>query len=140
MRSLWATALALGWLLGSAGLAAHHSFAAEFDINQPVTLTGVLTRMDWINPHGWVYVDVKDADGTVTSWAVETGAPSALQRRGFRRTDFPVGIEVHVTGYRAKSGKPVANGRSIKLPDGRDFFLSPETGVQAPGADSTPGR
>ena len=110
-QTLWVGIAAAAWLALGVRSAAHHSFAAEFDISQPVTLTGVLTRMEWINPHGWVYVEVKNGDGTPTTWAVETGAPNSLQRRGFRRTDFPVGVEVRVTGYRAKSGKAVANVR-----------------------------
>jgi DNA/RNA endonuclease YhcR with UshA esterase domain len=132
---------AAAWLVTSAPTAAHHSFAAEFDINQPVTLTGILSRMEWINPHGWVYVDVKNNDGSVTTWAVETGAPNALQRRGARKTDFPVGVEVKVTGYRAKSGKAIANGRTITFPDGRDFFFgSSGTGEPADGAEKRSGN
>ena len=72
---------------------AHHSFAAEFDAKKPVKLRGTVTKMEWINPHGWIYVDVKEADGTVVSWAVETGGPTALLRRGVRKTDFPIGAE-----------------------------------------------
>ena len=102
---------------------AHHSFAAEFDINQPITLTGVLTKMEWVNPHGWIYIDVKEADGKVTNWAIEAGGPTALLRRGLRKTDFPTGLEVKVEGYRAKSGAPKANGRTVTLKDGRNFFL-----------------
>ena len=115
---------------------AHHSFAAEFDVNQPVTLQGVLTKMEWINPHGWIYVDVTNEDGTVTTWDVETGAPNALLRRGLRRTDFPVGVAVRITGYKAKSGKPIANGRTVTFPDGRDFFFgSSGNGAPDDGAD-----
>ena len=109
---------------------AHHSFAAEFDINQPITLRGSLTKMEWVNPHGWIYIDVKDADGKVENWAIEAGGPTALLRRGLRKTDFPVGIEVVVEGFRAKSGAPKANGRSVTLADGRNFFL---------GASDAPG-
>ena len=102
---------------------AHHSFAAEFDINQPITLKGVLTKMEWVNPHGWIYVDVAEPDGKVVNWAIEAGGPTALLRRGLRKTDFPAGVEVTVEGYRAKSGAPKANGRSVTLKDGRNFFL-----------------
>lgn len=109
---------------------AHHSFAAEFDIDKPVKLQGVLTRMDWVNPHGWIYVDVKEADGKVVNWAIEAGGPTALLRRGLRKTDFPIGTEVMVDGYRAKSGAPRANGRTVTFKDGRNFFL---------GASDTPG-
>ena len=109
---------------------AHHSFAAEFDIEQPITLKGKLTKMEWVNPHGWIYIDVADAGGQVVNWAVEAGGPTALLRRGLRKTDFPEGTEVVVQGYRAKSGAPKANGRSVTLTDGRNFFL---------GASDAPG-
>lgn len=106
---------------------AHHSFAAEFDINQPITLKGTLTKMEWVNPHGWIYVDVKDADGKVVNWAVETEAPNALVRRGLRKTDFPIGLEVVLDGFRAKNGSNTVSSRAIKLPDGRNFFMGTET-------------
>jgi len=109
---------------------AHHSFAAEFDVNQPITLDGILTRMEWVNPHGWIYVDVKRPDGTVQNWAIESGGPTQLLKRGLRKTDFPPGIEVKVTGFRARNGTPTANGQSVTLKDGRNFFL---------GAPTTPG-
>jgi hypothetical protein len=109
---------------------AHHAFATEYDIDKPVALEGTLTKIEWINPHGWIYIDVKDKTGKLTNWAIEFGGPNALLRRGLRKTDFPVGGVVQVKGYLAKSGKPVANGTSVKLPDGRDFF----TGSSGPGA------
>ena len=104
-------------------VSAHHSFAAEFDIDVPVELKGVLTRMDWVNPHGWLYIDVTDSDGTVVNWAIEAGGPNQLLRRGLRKTDFPLGIEVLVQGFAAKSGAPKANGQEITMADGRNFFL-----------------
>jgi hypothetical protein len=130
MRAKFVLILVGGVLLSTLTARAHHSFAAEFDINQPITLTGVLTKMEWVNPHGWIYIDVKEADGTVTNWAIEAGGPTALLRRGLRKTDFPTGLEVKVEGYRAKSGAPKANGRTVTLKDGRNFFL---------GASDTPG-
>lgn len=136
-----AAVAAAAWLSATSAVTAHHSFAAEFDVNQPVTLQGVLTKMEWINPHGWIYVDVRNDDGSVTTWAVETGAPNALLRRGLRRSDFPLGVEVRITGYKAKSGKPVANGRTVTFPDGRDFFFgSSGTGAPDDGADPTESR
>jgi len=122
--------LAGGIVLAALPARAHHSFAAEFDIDKPVKLQGVLTRMDWVNPHGWIYVDVKEPDGKVVNWAIEAGGPTALLRRGLRKTDFPIGSEVMVDGYRAKSGAPRANGRTVTFRDGRNFFL---------GASETPG-
>ena len=124
--------IAGGILLGALPGRAHHSFSAEFDINQPVKLTGVLTKMDWVNPHGWLYIDVTQPDGKVVNWAIEAGGPTQLLRRGLRKTDFPAGIEVTVEGFRARSGKPIANGRSVTMKDGRNLFLGPEAGQ--PGA------
>jgi hypothetical protein len=120
--------IAGGVLLAALPGRAHHSFSAEFDINQPIKLTGVLTKMDWVNPHGWIYIDVRQPDGTVVNWAIEAGGATALLRRGLRRTDFPAGIELTVEGFRAKSGEPKANGRSVTMKDGRNFFLGPEAG------------
>jgi hypothetical protein len=114
---------------------AHHSFAAEYDATKPVTLHGKLTKLSWVNPHGWIYVDVVNPDKTVTNWAVEFGSPNALLRRGLRETDFPSGIVLTVNGYRAKSGEKVINGTSVTLPDGRSLF----TGSVGTGAPGDPG-
>jgi hypothetical protein len=121
MKKLVALAgLAVLWAIP---VAAHHSFAAEFDQSQPVTLKGKLTQMEWVNPHGWLYVDVMQPDGKVANWAVEAGAPNTLLRRGLRKTDFPIGSELIVEGYRAKNGSNTANGTNVKFADGRSFFL-----------------
>lgn len=123
-------AMVFGLVLAATPVRAHHSFAAEYDINQPVTLKGTLSKMEWVNPHGWIYVDVTAPDGKVTTWAVEAGAPNALLRRGLRANDFPVGKEVIIDGYRAKDGSPTANGLTVKFSDGRNFFM----GTQGNGA------
>lgn len=114
---------------------AHHSFAAEYDASKPITLQGKLTKLSWVNPHGWIYVDVVNPDKTVTSWAVEFGSPNALLRRGLRESDFPLGMNLTVNGYLSKNGKKIINGTSVKLPDGRSLF----TGSVGTGAPGDPG-
>jgi hypothetical protein len=122
---------AAGSLLAAVPAFAHHAFAAEYDLNQPVVLKGTLTKVDWVNPHGWIFVDVKDENGKVQNWAVEFGSPNAMLRRGLRRTDFPAGIEVIVKGYRAKDSTLTVNGTSVKLPDGRNLLVG-SSGTGAP--------
>jgi hypothetical protein len=104
-------------------LSAHHAFSAEFDATKPVTLQGVVTKFEMINPHSWIYIDVKDDDGKVTNWAVELGAPNALFRRGFRKDTITTGAELMINGYLAKNGKAIANGRSVRFKDGKELFV-----------------
>ena len=126
----------LGLWLAVTPVSAHHAFTAEFDANQPVTMRGLVTKIEWINPHSWLHVDVKGPDGQVVNWRFELGAPNALFRRGWRKDSIPLGIEVEVTGFRGKSGRPVANGRTIKFADGRELFAgSSGTGAPVDGAD-----
>ena len=116
---------------------AHHAFSAEFDSSKPVELKGVVTKIQWTNPHSWIYVDVKEPNGQVTSWAVEFGSPYSLLQKGLRKTSFPIGVEVVVKGHRAKSGKTVANGSSVTLPDGKGFYTGAE---DSPGAQASAAR
>jgi len=132
MKLFRSVVTAAGFVLAAAlPVLAHHSFAAEFDANKPVTLKGTLTKMEWINPHGWIHMDVKGTDGKVVTWAIEAGAPNALIRRGLRKTDFPIGSEIVVDGYRAKDGTPKANGVTVKFADGKNFFVG-SSGTGAP--------
>ena len=136
MRAKLSVAIAsVAVLLATRPVMGHHSFAAEFDEKKPITLKGTLTRMEWVNPHGWIYMDVKGPDGTVVNWGIEAGAPNALLRRGLRKTDFAPGTEIVVTGFLAKNGTATANGRTVTLPDGREFFAGSSNGGPADGAD-----
>lgn len=114
--------VAVGMLLAAVPVFAHHSFAAEFAANKPVTMKGTITRMEWSNPHAWLYIDVKGPDGKVVNWAIEFGAPNALYRRGWRNTDLPVGVEVTVQGYLAKDGSAKVSATDVTLPDGKKLF------------------
>ncbi len=114
---------AAGLLLIAATAHAHHAFSSEFDAARPVELRGVVTRMEWINPHSWITIDVTNEDGSVETWEIEAGAPNAMFRRGFTRDSLPVGTEVVVRGYQARDGGPRANGRDLTLPDGQRLFL-----------------
>ncbi len=117
-------------ILSGAPVWAHHAFAAEFDAKKPVKLRGTVTKMEWINPHAWIHVDVKKADGTVDEWMVEAGTPNTLLRRGFTRDSLKPGTEIIVDGYQSKDGSLRANGRDVTLPDGKTLFL----GSSAPDA------
>jgi hypothetical protein len=110
---------------------AHHAFAAEFDAKRPVHLEGTLTKVELINPHSWIHVNVTGPDGKVTTWMVEAGSPNVLLRRGFNKNTIPVGTKVIVDGYQSKDGSDRANGRDITLPNGQKLFLG-SSGTGAP--------
>ncbi|MBI3049623.1 MAG: hypothetical protein HYY76_15065 [Acidobacteria bacterium] len=120
---LFLAAATLVMVAAAAPLRAHHAFAAEFDGTKPVTLTGTVTKMDWINPHAWLYIDVKGPDGKVVGWMIEGGAPNALLRRGWNRRSVPPGTVVIVEGFRAKDGSSRASGGAVTLPDGKKLFI-----------------
>jgi hypothetical protein len=112
-----------GLLLCRTPVFGHHAFDADFDERDRITLKGTLTKVEWINPHGWIHLDVKGPGGEVANWAIETGAPATLLRRGVRKNDFRVGMEISVDGYRAKKKAATIAGRRITLPDGTELFL-----------------
>jgi hypothetical protein len=117
------TRLLIGGFILTAQAWAHHSFAAEFDIKKPVRLEGTVTKMEWINPHAWIHIDVKGPDGKITSWMVEGGTPNILLRRGFTKQSLEKGTAVIVEGYQAKNGENRANGSNITFTDGKRLFL-----------------
>src|ERR1700741_5370117 len=117
--SLLVAGAAVVTLVAGAPLVAHHAFSAEFDSTRPVTLKGTFTKMEWINPHAWLHMDVKSPDGKTVSWAVEGGAPNALLRRGWNRNSVPIGTEIGVEGYQSKDGSNRANGRDETFAKGR---------------------
>ncbi len=125
-------------LMAGVSVTAHHAFSAEFDADMPVNLTGTVTKMEWVNPHSWIHIDVEKPDGTTEAWMIEGGAPNALLRRGFNKNSLPPGITIMVEGYQAKDGAMRANGRDITFEDGSKLFVgSSGTGAPADGRDPT---
>ena len=133
--------LVLGGMLATPAIA-HHAFSAEFDANRPLHMEGVVVKMEWINPHSWVHVEVTNDDGSKTVWMVEGGTPNTLFRRGFTQDSLSPGTEIVIDGYQAKDGSDKMNGRDLTFPDGRKLFLgSSGTGAPTDGADVTePGQ
>jgi hypothetical protein len=126
--------LAAGALCAVQPAQAHHAFAAEYDVAKPVELKGTLTRMEWVNPHGWIYMDVKQPDGTTKHWTIEASGPSQMSRRGLKKTDFVDGMSLTVKGYQGIKDPALANGRTLVLADGRSFYIG-SVGGPNDGAD-----
>ena len=142
-RHMIAVVVAVGgiglWLTGTAApVEAHHAFAAEFDADRPVEFSGTVTKVEWVNPHVWIHMDVNLDDGSTAEWAFEAGTPNVLFRRGFTRESLLPGTEVNVDGYQAKDGTNRANGRDITLADGTKLFLG-SSGTGAPYELARPG-
>ncbi len=137
-RKLWFLVVGAGLLIGGGQAVAHHAFSAEFDATAPVKLTGPITKVELINPHAWIHMEVTTPDGKIEKWAVEGGTPNTLQRRGITRDTIKLGTVIVVQGYRSKDGSMRANGRDITFPDGRTLFMgSSGTGAPRDGKDAT---
>ena len=136
MRRRIAVTLTLaGLLLAAVPLFAHHAFTAEFDAKKPLKLRGTVAKIELINPHSWIHIDVKNSDGTTTRWMIEGGTPNTLLRRGFTKSSLPVGTEILVDGYQAKDGSNRANGRDLTFPDGKKIVLG-SSGPEGPPPDA----
>jgi hypothetical protein len=132
LRRVLLALAASAMLVAATQSSAHHAFAAEFDADQPIDLKGSVTRIKWVNPHSWLFFDVKAADGSVTNWGVEFGAPNQLAKIGLKKSDVAVGTEVHIKGYRSKNGGPFGYSVIVTFADGRTF--------QTGGAQDAPAR
>ena len=131
MRTIRFMTAAAAMLISALSLPAHHAFTAEFDTQKPVKLRGIVAKVEMVNPHSWIYVDVKNDDGSITQWMLEAGSPNVLIRRGFTKNSLPKGTEVIFEGFQAKDGSSRANGRDISLPDGKKLFIG-STGTEGP--------
>lgn len=132
MRATLVAAMVLGLAAVADRAAAHHSFSGEFDVNKPIKLEGTVTRVEWINPHAWIHIDVRRPDGTVESWAIEGGTPNTLMRRGFTKDSLKAGTEIVVDGYLSRDGSHKANGRDVTFTDGRKLFMGSPPGQGGP--------
>jgi hypothetical protein len=128
-RMSYSAATALGILISSLQLPAHHAFTAEFDTKKPVKLRGTIAKIEMVNPHSWIYIDVRNDDGSTSQWMLEAGSPNVLVRRGFSKAAIPKGTEVIFEGFQAKDGSNRANGRDITFPDGKKLFIG-STGAE----------
>src|SRR5262245_30404384 len=138
MHTRWSiVAAGAGLMLAVMPVRAHHAFAAEFDANKPISLRGTITRVEWINPHTWIHINVKGQDGKVIEWMIEGGTPNTLFRRGITKDSLQLGTEIIVDGYQAKSGSNRANGRDLTLADGKKLFMG-SSGTGAPGDSDAP--
>lgn len=132
MRIAMLAAFSAGCLFTAAAARAHHAFATEFDVDSPVSLEGTVTKVELINPHSWIHVEVVGEDGEAVTWMIEGGSPNALVRRGITKASIPVGSELVVRGYQARDGSLRAVGRDMRFADGRELFFQ---GTRVPGQD-----
>ena len=134
-RKLAFVAAGVGMLISALPLLGHHAFTAEFDAKKPLKLRGTVQKVELINPHSWIHIDVKNSDGTTTRWMIEGGTPNTLLRRGITKNSLPIGTEILVDGYQAKDGSNRANGRDLTLTDGKKIFLG-SSGPEGPPPDA----